>query len=149
MKRAKNNLSDLFEVIAPEQAAAEGLPVFSSSVSAGFPSPAEDYIDAKLDLNKYLIKHPSATFFLRVKGESMTDAGINEGDILIVDRSVAPSNNKVIIAILNGEFTVKTFEKRGTQVFLVPANKKFKTTEVQPDMDFKIWGVVTYVIHKV
>ena len=148
MEHANNKLDELFEVLMPEQATSYALPLFSTNVSAGFPSPADDYTDVKLDLNQYLIKHPSATFFLRVKGNSMIDAGIHEGDLLIVDRSLTAANNKVIIGVLNGDFTVKRMEKRGEQLFLTPANKAYNPIEVQPGMDFKIWGVVTYVIHK-
>jgi DNA polymerase V len=148
MEHINEKLNELFEVLTPEQVTSYALPLFSTNVSAGFPSPADDYADVKLDLNQYLIKHPSATFFLRVKGNSMIDAGIHEGDLLIVDRSVTAANNKVIIGVLNGDFTVKTMEKRGEQLFLTPANKEYKRIEVQPGMDFKIWGVVTYVIHK-
>ncbi len=123
-------------------------PLFSESVQAGFPSPAQDHIEKELDLNEYLVKHPAATFFVRVQGESMRDAGIASGDILIVDRAADPANNRIIVAILNGEFTVKRIEKTGGKVYLHPENPEFSTIEVKPDSDFEIWGVVTYVIHQ-
>lgn len=116
-------------------------------VTAGFPSPAEDYIEGKLDLNKHLIKHPAATFFVRVAGDSMIDAGIHPGDILIVDRSLEPANKKVVIAIIDGELTVKRIRINKGRIYLIPENKKYKPIEIEKEMDFDIWGVVTNVIH--
>jgi len=98
------------------------LPLFLSSVKAGFPSPADDFVETRLDLNEYLIDHPEATFFVRVSGDSMIRAGIHTGDILIVDRSLEPKNNDIVIAIIDGEFTVKRLKKYGDRVFLVPEN---------------------------
>ena len=124
-------------------------PLFISSIKAGFPSPADDYIEKNLDLNEYLIKHPSATFFLKVEGESMIDAGIHSGDILIVDRSLEPKNNKIIIAALDGELTVKRIKKTKNKLFLVPENNQYLPIEITNEMDFSIWGIVIYVIHPV
>jgi DNA polymerase V len=123
------------------------LPLFISSIKAGFPSPADDYIEKNLDLNEYLIKHPPATFFLKVEGESMIDAGIRSGDILIVDRSLEPKNNKIVIAALNGELTVKRIKKIKNKLFLVPENNQYLPIEITNEMDFSVWGIVTYVIH--
>ena len=125
------------------------LPLYISSIKAGFPSPADDYIEKNLDLNDFLIKHPSSTFFLKVEGESMIDAGIHSGDILIVDRSLEPKNNKIIIAALNGELTVKRIKKYKSKLFLVPENDKYEPIEITKEMDFSIWGIVTFVIHPV
>ncbi len=122
-------------------------PLFLAKISAGFPSPAEDYIDKNLDLNEYLIKHPSATFFVRVAGNSMINAGIHNGDILVVDRALEPADNKIIIAVINGELTVKRVRKARDRLYLMPENDDFKTIEVTEEMDFQIWGVVTHVIH--
>jgi DNA polymerase V len=122
-------------------------PLFLAKISAGFPSPAEDYIDKNLDLNEYLIKHPSATFFVRVAGNSMINAGIHNGDILVVDRALEPADNKIIIAVINGELTVKRVRKARNRLYLMPENDDFKTIEVTEEMDFQIWGVVTHVIH--
>jgi len=116
-------------------------------VSAGFPSPAEDYIEGKLDLNKYLIKHPAATFFVKVTGNSMIDAGIHDGDILIVDRSIKPSSRKVVIAIVNGELTVKRIRITKGKLLLMPENRDYKPLQVEEEMGFEVWGVVTNVIH--
>lgn len=123
------------------------LPLYQTSVSAGFPSPAEDEVDQELDLNELLIKHPVATFFLKVSGDSMIKAGIHNGDILVVDRSLSPGNGKVVIAAVNGELTVKRLQMRGKRVLLVPENDAYPILEVTEEMDFRIWGVVTNVIH--
>ena len=125
------------------------LPLFISKIKAGFPSPADDYIEKDLDLNSFLIKHPAATFFLRVEGDSMVDAGINSGDILIVDKSITAKNSSIVIAVINGELTVKRIQKSGKKLYLVPENEKYPPIEIMPDMDFQIWGVVTNVIHSV
>lgn len=122
-------------------------PLFMIPVSAGFPSPAEDYIENQLDLNRHLIKHPAATFFVRVKGDSMIDAGIHSGDILIVDRSLEAADKKIVIAVINGEMTVKRIRLKEDRIFLLPENPAFAATEILPEMDFHVWGVVTNVIH--
>lgn len=116
-------------------------------VSAGFPSPAEDYIEGKLDLNKHLIKHPAATFFVKVTGNSMINAGIHPGDILIVDRSIEPGNNKVVIAVVDGELTVKRIRVIKDKIFLMSENKDYKPMRIEAETGFEIWGVATNVIH--
>jgi DNA polymerase V len=123
------------------------LPLYISTVKAGFPSAADDYLDKTLDLNEYLVKNPAATFFVRVSGESMIGAGISSGDILIVDRSLEPQDKKVAVAIVNGEFTVKRIRKKDGKLFLVAENKEFKPIEITPSMDFEVWGIVVHVIH--
>lgn len=125
------------------------LPLFLSSISAGFPSPAEDHIDKSIDLNEHLVQHPAATFFIRVKGDSMTDAGIQNGDLLVVDRAMEPADNKIVIAVVDGELTVKRLRKRGKKVTLEAANPKFSPIEITDQMEAVVWGVVTNVIHKV
>lgn len=124
-------------------------PLFLAQVPAGFPSPADDYVEGKLDLNRHLIKHPAATFFVRVTGDSMVDAGIHSGDLLIVDRALEPTDNNVIVAVVNGELTVKRIRKKNERVYLVPENKDYAPMEIREEMDFEIWGVVTNVIHPV
>lgn len=124
-------------------------PLFVESVKAGFPSPADDFIDKKMSLDEFLIKHPAATYFVRVEGDSMIGAGIFPGDILIIDKSLQPKNKSIVIASLNGEFTVKRFEKRNEQIYLVPANSNYKEIKITAEMDLEIWGVVSFVIHKV
>jgi DNA polymerase V len=125
------------------------VPLFESPISAGFPSPAEDYVDLKLDLNKFLIKHPSATFYVRVKGDSMKNAGIFDGDILIVDKALDPKNGDIAVCVLDGEFTVKRIRKQKDQLFLIPENSDFQPIRITEKDDFKIWGIVSYVIHNV
>ena len=134
-------------IYQPDQATECKRPLFLVSVSAGFPSPADDYIENQLDLNRHLIKHPAATFFVKVKGDSMIDAGIHSGDILIVDRSLEANDKKVVIAVVDGELTVKRIRIIDKKVFLLPENSDFSSTEITESMDFKIWGVVTNVIH--
>lgn len=125
------------------------LPMFSNKVSAGFPSPAEDHMEMKLDLNQHLVQHPAATFFVRVSGDSMIGTGIYDGDILVVDRSLTCRDHAIVIAVLDGELTVKRFFARGNTVVLKAENPKYPDIIVTQEMDFRIWGVVTTVIHKV
>jgi DNA polymerase V len=124
------------------------LPLYNCKVQAGFPSPADDYIAENIDLNKYLIKHPTATFLVRVVGDSMINAGINPDDILVVDRSLEVKNQNIIIVAINGELTVKRLVKNSKGIFLVAENKKYPPIELQDFNENIIWGVVTNVIHK-
>jgi DNA polymerase V len=123
------------------------LPLASASVRAGFPSPAEDHIEKWIDLNDELIQHPAATFFVRVHGESMHDVGIHSGDILIVDKALEVKNHKIVVAVLNGEFTVKRIEIKQGSIYLLPENSRFSAIEVSKEAEFQVWGVVTNVIH--
>ena len=125
------------------------IPLYASKVQAGFPSPADDYVEGKLDLNEHVIKHPSATFFVRATGDSMLKAGIHPNDILVVDRSLTPSNNKIVIAVLDGNLTVKRLRQLGQKVFLYPENDKFSPIDITQSESVTIWGVVTTVIHSV
>ncbi|HAT1815729.1 TPA: translesion error-prone DNA polymerase V autoproteolytic subunit [Legionella pneumophila] len=124
------------------------LPVFASKIQAGFPSPADDYIEGYLDLNTKFIKHPSSTFVLQATGESMVDAGIFSSDWLLVDRSIEPSDGRIVIAAVNGELTVKRLSKKGGRVQLLPANPKFQPIDITEDSEMVIWGVVTLVLHE-
>jgi DNA polymerase V len=124
-------------------------PLLGTKVPAGFPSPAQDYIEATLDLNEYLIAHPTATFFVRVEGYSMSGAGILPDDILIVDRGLEAAHNKIVIAIVDGELTVKRLQINEGIYWLVPENPAFESIRIDENIDFFIWGIVTYVIHKV
>ena len=123
------------------------IPLYQCSVSAGFPFPAHDGIEKALDLKEHLIKHPAATFFVRVSGNSMINAGIYDHDILIVDRSLNPKSGSVIVAVLNGDLTVKRFQKKDGLVFLLAENPHYKSIKVTDNMDFSVWGVVTTVLH--
>lgn len=116
------------------------------SVSAGFPSPAADHLDLKIDLNTHIIKHPSATFFGRVKGDSMQDAGIEDGDLLVIDRSLEPSEDKIAVCFVDGEFTIKRLHLSPEGIWLVPANENYKPLLCTQDNDLRIWGIVSYVI---
>ncbi|WP_300672160.1 translesion error-prone DNA polymerase V autoproteolytic subunit [Desulfoluna sp.] len=122
-------------------------PLFMGKVAAGFPSPADDYVEGTLDLNTYLIKHPAATFFVRVAGDSMIGAGIHPDDLLIVDRSLEPRDRKVVIAVVGGDLTVKRFRRRGDRVFLEAENEAYAPMEMTDEMGFQVWGVVTSVVH--
>ena len=123
------------------------LPFFLSRVRCGFPSPADDYVEGVLELSDLLIENKAATYFVRAEGRSMTEAGIQDGDLLVVDRSIEPAGGRVVVASLGGELTVKRLEERDGSLFLVPENGDFAAVEV--DMELRIWGVVTYVIHDV
>jgi len=141
-----NNIQCLYEVDISTQTP---LPIFLESVSAGFPSPADDYIEGKLDLNLYLIKNPSSTFFVRVTGDSMINCGIFSGDLLVVDRSLLPKNDNIIIAVVNGELTVKRLRYIDDKITLFAENDKYHPIEISQDMQFDIWGVVRSVVHNV
>lgn len=118
------------------------------TVEAGFPSPADEYLEEALDLNRLMIRHPAATFFVRVQGDSMEGAGIFAGDILVVDRAVDPANGKIVVAVVQGEFTVKRVLRKNGHLFLVAENQHYPPLKITSEMDFQVWGVVTWVIHK-
>jgi DNA polymerase V len=124
------------------------LPLYASKVRAGFPSPADDYIETRLDLNTHLIKHPAATFFVIASGDSMLDAGIQSGDMLIVDRSLEATHGKIVIAAINDELTVKRLSCQDGRVQLLPENAKYQPINITHEQDLVIWGVVTHVIHQ-
>jgi DNA polymerase V len=137
-------MSALYHIrIGPEQY----IPLFSG-ISAGFPSPANDYIENSIDLNRELIKNPEATFYGRVKGMSMKDAGIEEGDVLIVDKSITPADGMIAVCFIDGEFTLKRIRVGKKMITLLPANDQYKPVYVTEENDFSIWGIVTYVIKK-
>lgn len=117
--------------------------------ATGFGAAADDYMERGIDLNEQLIRNKPATFFFRMKGDAMQEAGIFEGDILIVDRSLHLTNGKIIVAILNGELLVRRFHKNFSSAFLIPDNKRYKPVNLAEFSDFTVWGVVTYVIHAV
>ena len=121
-------------------------PLFMAAVSAGWPSPAEDYVEGRLDLNRYLIKHPVATFYVRVSGDSMTGAGIHPGSILVVDRAVEAEDGDIVIARINDELCVKRLRVRHGRIWLMPENDRFQPIEVIESMDFEVWGRVMHAI---
>lgn len=122
-------------------------PLYGSKVVAGFPSPADDYIESRLDLNEFLIRHKESTFFLRVKGDSMRDAYIQDGSLLIVDRSIEPKHGNVVVAVVHGELTVKRLYKRRGVVKLLAANESYPEILIDPDNELAVWGVVRHVVH--
>jgi len=145
-RKGDKPVSDLQLYAASVDAELE-LPMIDGGISAGFPSPAQDYIDLKIDLNKELIANPSTTFYGRVRGVSMLDAGISNGDILIIDKSIEPKDGDTVVCFIDGEFTLKYIKTDGEAVLLVPANEKFKPIKITEENNFCIWGVVTYSIH--
>lgn len=141
--------SGIVKILKPIQQRLYPLPFYQCAVAAGFPSPAENEIEGELDLNELLIKHPTATFFLRVAGSSMIKAGIHHNDILVVDRSIEPTHGKIVIAAVNGELTVKRLYCEGKKTLLVAENDAYAPIEVIEGTELHIWGVVTNVIHAV
>lgn len=124
------------------------IPLVAGGISAGFPSPAADFIDTAIDLNKHLIKNASATFYGRAKGDSLKDLGINDGDLLVIDKSIKPINGKIAVCFVDGEFTMKVIQIEKDCIWLIPANEKYKPIKVTKDNEFVIWGIVTFTIKK-
>ncbi|MBI1836465.1 MAG: translesion error-prone DNA polymerase V autoproteolytic subunit [Flavobacteriia bacterium] len=122
------------------------IPLISESLSAGFPSPAMDFIDLTIDMNKHLVKRPTSTFYGRVKGDSMKDAGISDGDLLVIDKSVEPKDDKIAVCYIDGEFTVKRIKIENDCCWLIPANDKYQPIKVTEENELIIWGIVTFVI---
>ena len=145
----KSQLKSEIEVLEPDfNAPSLSIPIFSSRVQAGFPSPADDHLEDRLDLNKHLIHHQEATFFVRAQGESMLNAGIHPGDILVVDKSLPAKSSKIVIAVVDGEFTVKRLHKYKGKITLKAENPEFDDIEICEGSELIIWGVVTSVIHQ-
>ena len=144
MKKSKSVI-DIFK--ADTKSSVE-LPFVDEGIRAGFPSPAQDYLDLSIDLNNELIKHPSTTFYGRVKGDSLIEADIHEGDILIIDKSLEPREGDLAVCCVDGEFTLKYIKIEQDVVWLIPANKDFQTIKVTAGNEFVIWGIVTYSIKK-
>jgi DNA polymerase V len=133
----------------PENLNTLGAVYFDTGISAGFPSPAEDFKQERLSLDNELIKNKEATFFARVSGQSMVDAGLNDNDLLVIDRSLSPAHNKIAVCFLDGEFTVKRLKVEKEEVWLQPENKNYQPIKITSENDFVIWGIVTNVIKKV
>ncbi len=134
-------------VFCPDRSTKWARPLVMASVSAGFPSPAEDYVEGRLDLNRHLIKHPAATFFVRVAGTSMERAGIHPGDLLVVDRSLEPRNGHIVLAAVDGEVTVKRLLVTRGRALLMPECDGGEPTELRKAQELAVWGVVTHVVH--
>ncbi|MFM2286336.1 MAG: mutasis [Bacteroidota bacterium] len=122
------------------------LPFVSEGISAGFPSPALDFTDLSIDLNKHLVRHPASTFYGRVKGDSMLNAGISDKDLLVIDRSLEPSNGRIAVCYIDSEFTLKRIQLNKDGLWLMPENDKYKPIKIEADSNFMVWGIVTHVI---
>ena len=137
------------KIYVPNNRTSSDIPLAESSVHAGFPSPADDFLEGSLDLNSLVIKHPEATFFARVEGDSMQEEGIAEGDILIVDKAIEPFDGCLAVAYVDGEFTLKRVRMEPDRIMLVPANPKYPVIEIAAGQDFAVWGVVRWIIKQV
>lgn len=126
------------------------LPFADQGVKAGFPSPAQDYMTDSIDLNRELIRHPATTFYARASGDSMRDCGIDDGDLLVIDKSLEPQDGDIVVAFIDGEFTLKTvrFDEKDNCIWLVPANKEYSPIKITEENNFLIWGVLTYNIKR-
>ena len=133
--------------VIPIQQLSLKIPLYPG-VSAGFPSPADDYLEEYLDVGSYLVKNPTATFFVRVQGDSMIDASIHPNDILVVDRSLTAGHGSIVIAVVNGEFTVKRLHRQGGELRLLPANPRYAPLTIGEGDEFQVWGVVAHVLHR-
>ncbi|GAA6764783.1 translesion error-prone DNA polymerase V autoproteolytic subunit [Flavobacterium sp. CGRL1] len=140
------NTTKSIEFYIPDTSTEVKVPFFDVGISAGFPSPADDFIELSIDLNKELIKHKYTTYFARVKGYSMKNAGIHDGDLLIIDKSLEPQNNKIAVCQIDGEFTVKRIKIEKNIIWLIAENEDYKPIEVTPENNFVIWGIVTHSI---
>ena len=148
MRLTRIHAGPVLDFFTPDFTTQLDLPLAGTAIAAGFPSPAEEYLDLALDLNKELIKHPASTFYARVKGDSMVDAGIQDGDLLVIDKALEPKEGTVAVCYLDGEFTVKRLSVREEGVYLMPANAEFKPIRITEENNFLVWGLVAYVIHK-
>jgi len=148
-KRSYKTDGSIKAVYSPQVGKKLVRPLMAAKIPAGFPSPAQDYVEGRLDLNEHLIMHEASTFFVRADGYSMIGAGIHPDDILIVDRALEAAHNRIIIAIVDGELTVKRLKIEADEYWLVPENNDYPPLRIHEGIDFTIWGVVTYVIHKV
>ena len=149
MTKSKYKEPPLLEILTPETDTDLNLPFVENGISAGFPSPALDFVDVSIDLNKHLIKHASATFYGRVKGDSLKNAGIENGDLLVIDRSLEPINGKIAVCYIDGEFTAKRIQINKHEIWSIPENDNYKPIRVTEDNNFLIWGIVTFVIKAV
>jgi len=140
---------DKLNFLKPKNGKQLGQWIFEQGISAGFPSPADDFKEVRISLDNELVSNSESTFYARVNGNSMENADISDGDLLIIDRSVEPENNKIGICFLDGEFTVKRIIKRKGKIYLKPENKNYNEIEIKDDNELIIWGIVTYVIKKV
>ena len=146
MKLRSLHKTPTLEFYFPDYSTSLKLPFFDVGISAGFPSPADDFIELTIDLNKEFIKNRDSTYFAKVKGHSMKNAGINDGDLLIIDKSLEPQNNKIAVCQIDGEFTVKRIKIEENIVWLIAENEDYKPIKVTPENDFMIWGIVIHSV---
>ena len=146
MKLINLNTTKTLEFYIPDSCSKVELPFFDVGISAGFPSPADDFIELTIDLNREFIKHKDTTYFARVKGHSMKNAGINDGDLLIIDKSLEPQNNKIAVCQIDGEFTVKRIKIEKDMIWLIAENEDYEPIKVTPENNFVIWGIVIHSI---
>lgn len=142
MKLRNLHNTKTLEFFFPDYSTELKLPFIDAGISAGFPSPADDFIELSIDLNKELIKNKDTTFFAKVKGHSMKNAGINDGDLLVIDKSLEPQNNRIAVCQIDGEFTVKRIKIEKDIVWLIAENEDYQPIKVTPENDFMIWGIV-------
>ncbi len=135
--------------LKPKKGNSIGQWLVEQGISAGFPSPADDFKEIRISLDKELVKNQESTFYARVSGDSMLGAGIDDGDLLVIDKSLSPENGKIVVCFIDGEFTVKRIKKEKDRLYLMPENKKYNRTEIKEENELIIWGVVKYVIKKV
>ena len=140
---------DKLEFFIPKKENGIGQWLAEEGISAGFPSPADDFKETRISLDRELVKNKEATFYARVSGDSMVGAGLDDGDLLVIDRSLNPENGKIAVCLVDGEFTVKRIKKEKNGLYLMPENKKYKPIELKEENELIIWGVVEYVIKKV
>lgn len=146
MKLRSLHTTTILDFYAPDYSTELELPFVDVGISAGFPSPADDFIELRIDLNKELIKHKDSTFFAKVKGDSMKNAGIFDGDLLIIDKSLEPQDGKIAICQIDGEFTVKRIKKENDVVWLIAENEDYKPIKVTEENELMIWGIVIHSI---
>jgi DNA polymerase V len=146
MQSSQLHFSSTLEIYSALTETELSLPFAENGISAGFPSPALDFVDLTIDLNRHLIKHPSSTFYGLVKGHSMRNVGINDKDLLVIDKSLEPTDNKIAVCYIDGEYTLKRIKIEKKQCWLMPENENYQPIKVNEENDFLIWGIVTYVI---
>ena len=143
------NKENKLEFFIPKKENGLGQWLAEEGISAGFPSPADDFKETRISLDRELVKNKEATFYARVSGDSMVGAGLDDGDLLVIDRSLNPENGKIAVCLVDGEFTVKRIKIEKNKLYLMPENKKYKPIELKEENELIIWGVVEYVIKKV
>ena len=148
MKLSKKNIENKLSFHSFKQLNLDEIKLAEPLVPAGFPSPADDFIEMEINIQDYIVKNKEATFCVKVEGTSMTKAGINTGDIMIVDRSLNPKHNDIVLAVIDGEFTVKRLAVNNESIYLMPENDSFSPIQINESMDFQIWGIITHIIHK-